>query len=207
MRRYVIPAVAVLLALWLAWDVSARVHRSEPVIVRDTAGAAAYRTLEQEYEELRARADRQAGVIGNLRAEVEGLRRRSPGTVTVYDTLVAVDTVRVYLRVGAVDGEVTSVGAGPVIDTLGRRQPKRETHDVRGCSEWWLDDRGLICRRSPWGHLWARGMAGATRADRIEPWASVEFQWRPSLDSPWSVSVARDPERWLLFVARELRIF
>lgn len=199
-------AAAAALALWLAWDISARVHRVDPGIVRDTATAAAYAALQEEHAELVRRADRQAGVIGNLQAELAGLRRRPPRVMTVYDTLVRVDTVTVFVRLEAGDGELRAIAAGPV-DTTGLRQPRRESYDVRDCDRWWLDGSGLICQRSPWGHLWAGIGAGAQRAEAPGLWAGAWLRWRPSTDSPWSITVEGEPDRVRAYVGREVRLF
>jgi hypothetical protein len=206
MRRHVVVVAALLLTFWLAWDVSARVHRGEPVVVADTATEAAYADLQEEYAQLLARADRQAGLIGNLQAELAGLRRQQPVRVVVYDTVVRVDTVAVPIRVGDLGGRVEALIAGRP-DSTGARVPRLVAYDVSGCDRWWVDGSGSVCERSPWGHLWLGLGAGGEWGDRIAPSAVAWLLWKPSKDSPWSLKVERELERTRIFVGREVRIF
>jgi hypothetical protein len=159
-----------------------------PALVRaDTAAAAAWAAREAQLERELGEA---RGVAARLRRRLEGIERRPPRTVVIYDTIIDLrrDTVVLAAKADA-GGRLTLDVALPA--SAGHRPRTERGAELGNCDEGWsIRGSEVTCDRARLGHLRLLVRAGA----RVEwppgdfaPALEVGARWAPSYRSPWAL--------------------
>lgn len=153
----------------------------------DTAAAAAWRArsvvLERELGEA-------TGHVNRLRRRLEGVERRSPRTITVYDTVVDLRRDTVILTVQAdAGGQLTLDVATP--DSGGHRPETHRGASLADCDEGWsIRGKDVICDRARLGHLRLFARAGVAMAYPElagAPRLELGARWVPNYRSGWAI--------------------
>lgn len=203
-RRAILSALKIVCVAFIAITLYANLGpEPEPVeIVRtDTATAAGYRKLWEDEKKANE----------GLRAKLEGVRKLTPLTRTVYDTTVQTITVPVVERVVVAGGQAESVVLRP---DSGGFVPVRERFKIRNCDDRLEFVRGeTICDPARFGHLTLFARVGAySRVADIQPGIGAVLHaglhWQPYYRSPQSIELFGDGNGSVYLTGRTgLRLF
>jgi hypothetical protein len=203
-RRAILSAMKIVFVAFVAITLYANLGpQPEPVeIVRvDTVSAAGYRRLWEDAEKSNK----------GLRAKLEGVKKLTPQTRTVYDTIIKEIKIPVAERVVITGGSAETVTLRP--DSAGFR-PIRERFAIKNCDDRLEYVRGdIICDPARLGHLtiFARVGAASSLSNGMPDLAALGhggLHWQPYYRSVLAVELYGDGNgRAHLALRTGLRLF